>query len=241
MTRNTQLDVTNHGEIETACKLLANHYYGDRGTLAYEAFDHINATFFNGDLPTPNIQWLLTSFGHCLGFTAPTVTSRVPPLVALHPALLGGGLRDNPWGIAQKYLGACYAYETLLHECMHVSVHYLMGGNTGPTSHNSPQWISEVNRIAPMIGLNSIQAEMSKLKRVAIEGEFTKTGKPVTKVNRVSEGNIPFATAATFPHAVRRFLGDMSIYEQNNLPFVCSVPHYNGRVTHSCVLQGGAK
>ncbi len=237
---NTHLDVTNNSEIEAACKLLANHYYGERGTLAYEAFDHINATFFAGNLPTPNIQWLLTSFGHCLGFTEATVTNRVPPLVALHPSILGAGLSDNPWGIARKYLGTYYAYETLLHECIHVSVHYVLGGNTGPTSHNSPEWISEVNRIAPMIGLDGINAAMSKPKRVAAESGFTKTGKPATTVKRVSDGNIPFSTVATFPYGVREFLDDLSIYERNELPFVCSVPHYNGRVTYTYVLQGGA-
>ena len=237
---NTHLDVTNHSEIEAACKLLANHYYGERGEFAYQAFDHINATFFSGDLPTPNIQWLLTSFGHCLGFTSPTVKTRVPPLVALHPSILGGGLSDDPWGIAQKYLGACYAYEVLLHECIHVSVHYLLGGNTGESSHNSPQWISEVNRIAPMIGLDGINAAMSKPKRVAAESGFTKTGKPATTVKRVCDGNVPFKAVSTFPHGVRQFLNDLSIYEQNALPFVCSVPHYNGRVTHTYMLQGGA-
>ncbi len=237
---NTQLDVTNHSEIEAACKLLAEHYYGSRGALAYEAFDHINTTFFDDRLPTPNIQWLITPYGRCLGFTSPNVTNRVPPLVALHPALLGGGMSNNPWGVAQKYLGACYAYETLLHECMHVAVHCLMGGNTGPTSHNSPEWVSEVNRIAPMIGLGGINAAMSKPKRVAAESGLTKTGKPATTVKRVSDGNIPFGAVASFPFGTREFLGDLGIYERNELPFVSSVPHYNGRVTHSCMLQGGA-
>lgn len=225
---NSQLDVTN-GEILSACKLLAEHYYGKPGTFAYEAFDHINATFFDGNLPTPSVQWLLTPYGGCLAKTGIKVAKNVPPIVVLHSALLGGGPSKNPWGIDRKYLGSCYAYEALLHECMHVAVHFLLGGNTGPTSHNSPQWISEVNRIAPMIGLDGIKAAMSKPKRVAVEGEFTKTGKQRTTVKRVSDGNIPFKAASTFPHGVRKFLGDLAIYERNELPFVSSFPHYNGR------------
>ena len=237
---NTHLEVTNHSKIETACKLLANHYYGKPGTFAYEAFDHINATFFSGDLPTPNIQWLLTPYGNCLALTGFIVSKNVPPVVILHSALLGGGPSKDPWGIARKYLGTYYAYETLLHECIHVSVRYLLGGNTGESSHNSPEWVSEVNRIAPMIGLDGINAAMSKPKRVAAESGFTKTGKPATTVKRVSDGNVPFNAVSTFPYGVREFLGDLSMYESNELPFVCSVPHYNGRVTHNYVLQGGA-
>ena len=237
---NTELDVTNHSEIEAACKLLAEHYYGKPGTLAYEAFDHINATFFDGNLPAPNIQWLLTPYGRCLGLTGFMVSENVPPIVVLHPTMLGGGPSKDPWGIDRKYLGSYYAYETLLHECMHISVRYLLGGYTGESSHNSPQWISEVNRIAPMIGLNGIQAAMSKPKRVAAESGFTKTGKPATTVKRVCDGNVPFESVARFPHGVRQFLNDLSIYEQNALPFVCSVPHYNGHVTDNCMLQGGA-
>lgn len=44
---------------------------------------------------------------------------------------------------------------------------------------------------------------MSKPTRVPIPGKFTKRGKPKTKVQRVSEGNIPFQAAATFPTGLR--------------------------------------
>jgi hypothetical protein len=225
---NIQLGVTNNSEIAAACKLLAHHYYGQRGTLAYESFDHINAAFFAGHLPTPNIQWLLTPYGNCLASTGIRKTPNVPPVVVLHVALLGAGPTRNPWGIDRKCLGARYAYETLLHECIHISVHYLLGGNTGESSHNSPEWISEVNRIAPMIGLNDVRAAMSKPKRVIVEGEFTRSGKPTTTVQRVTVGNVPFKAAAAFPSGVRKFLGDMSVYEQNALPFACSAHDYNG-------------
>ncbi len=225
---NIQLDVTHSNEIEAACKLLARHYYGKRGVLAYESFDHINSTFFGGQLPTPNIQWLLTPYGHCLGLTGIKESLSVPPSVVLHTALLGDGAANNPWGIDQRCLGVRYAYEVLLHECIHISVHYLLGGYTGPTSHNSPEWIDEVNRIAPMIGLGDVVVAMSKSKRVPVDGEYSKTGKPATTVQRVTGGNVPFKAVATFPHGVRDFLHDMSIYEENALPFVCSV-HDNNR------------
>lgn len=38
------------------------------------------------------------------------------------------------------WLGWRYALDTLLHECMHVSVAYRLGGSTGPTSHNCDAW-----------------------------------------------------------------------------------------------------
>ena len=79
---------------------------------------------------------------------------------------------------------------------MHASVHYRLGGYNGSSSHNNDAWISEVNRLAPLLGFRNVEAGRQVPKRVAIPGEFTKTGKPATKVQKVSLGNVPFAAAA---------------------------------------------
>src|SRR5262249_2421895 len=68
--------------------------------------------------------------------------------------------RSGPWNIPAEILGPCYAYHVLLHECVHVSVDYLLGGfeshpdyRTYWTSHNNPLWVGECNRIAALMGL----------------------------------------------------------------------------------------
>ena len=204
-------------DLIAACKEIARHYHAGRGIFAYEAFEHINATFFKGELPTPLIQWGLTPHGGCLGLTK---SSAAPPVITLHPSLLGGTQKKSPWKMPPELLGTCYAYDVLLHESMHVSVRYLLGWDgSGESSHNNPHWIGEVNRIAPMLGLENVQAQGSKVKRVKVEGEITKTGKPLTKPARVNEGNVPYSAVYAFPHALRQHLGRLDFYRNAQLPF----------------------
>jgi hypothetical protein len=196
---NTSLHVTS--DVIAACKLIASTYYGERGLWAYEAFERINATYFANGLPWPFIQWAITPHGGCLGQTS----RRSAPVITLHPSLLGGTQKPNPWGIDPALLGVYFAYDILLHECIHVSVGYVLGGATGPTSHNNPQWISEVNRLAPMIGL-PVTAAASKTKRIADE-----TGKK-SRVVRTTDSSVPFAAVATFPYGVRKHLDELNVY-----------------------------
>jgi len=150
-----------------------------RGMFAYQAFDYCNGTFFDGRLPTPFISWALTPHGHCLGLTG----HATPPYIQLHPGLLGvhthtfpdGREKTSNWSIPAAWLGPVYAFDVLLHECMHVAVMCLhgrghdsaSGGDGGSprcpcgpswksgTSHNNPHWLAEVNRLAPLLGLPS--------------------------------------------------------------------------------------
>src|SRR5438045_3596938 len=57
------------GAVAAACRLIAQARDGARGVWAYRAFDHINATYWAGRLPTPLILWLITPYGACLGLT----------------------------------------------------------------------------------------------------------------------------------------------------------------------------
>ncbi len=90
-TRHTQLRVTDFSE---AARLVAAECYGDLGEFGYQAFDWINAALFDGRLPTPLILWELTAHGACLGLT--TSRPEAPPVIRLHPSLLGG---PKPWAI----------------------------------------------------------------------------------------------------------------------------------------------
>ena len=199
--------------LDAACRLIARAANQNLGVWAYQAFDYINATFFAGELPTPFLLWTVTEWGGCLGNTR----TSTPAIVRLHPGLLGGqklGPGEHPetktvWRIPYRWLGFPLAFDTLLHECIHISVAHRLGGARGKTSHNNPQWIAEVNRIAPTLGL-AITAGRSKPMRVPIEGQYTKTGKPATKVVRGSEGTVPFDAVSRFPYGVRKHLGQTS-------------------------------
>jgi hypothetical protein len=219
-THNNMLqDCATPREVINALRLVAQHFDGEHGVWAYDVFDAINASYFEGRLPTPKIQWALTAHGRCLGLTRSTAR----PVVTLHPSLLGGSELRNPWGVDPEWLGIAYAFDVLLHESIHVSQHYMLGGGIGPTSHNNTVWIAEVNRIAPMLRLAGIEAGGSKTRRVPIEGETTKTGKPATRVIRVNEGNVPYSAVCRFPHGAREYMGTAdSFYRAKILPVTCN-------------------
>ena len=190
-----------------ACRLIARARDGRKGVWAYRAFDHINATYWAGSLPTPLILWLITPYGKCLGDTR----CCTPALIRLHPGLVGGPT-ETPWGIAPEHRGYGYAYEVLLHECIHLAIFSgLVAVPSNGKSHDDPAWIAEVNRLAPLLGLH-IVAGRSKPKRVPIEGTVGKRGKPLTKPARVDEGTVPYEAITRFPHGVRQHLGCMDWY-----------------------------
>ncbi len=190
---------------------VASAYFGNRGLFAYQAFDWINRELFASELPTPLILWSLTPHGGCLGLTA--VSSS--PVITLHPSLLGGTERANPWGFEPTTLGWALAFDVLIHECIHVSVMSRLAyrRKKSETSHNNPAWLAEVARIAPKIGLPGLVADRSRTKRV-------RDAEGGSRVVRVCESNVPYRALATFPHAVRMLRGETDIYRSNRLPFV---------------------
>jgi hypothetical protein len=196
----TPRDVTQDCALRDATRLVAETYHGERGTRAYDAFEQANRTYFQNELPWPLITWALTPHGGCLGLTR----AGRAPVITLHPSLLGGTEKDNPWQVAPVWLGWRYALDVLLHECIHVSVAYRLGGRTGPTSHNCPEWISEVNRLAPLLNL-AVTAAMSKPARV-------RDDQGQSRVIRRSESTVPFRAIARFPTGVRQELGTAHAY-----------------------------
>jgi hypothetical protein len=211
--------------IQDACRIVAGHYYRERGLWVYRAWAWINETLFFNELPLPLITLGLTSHGACLAWTMSS--KERPPIILLHPSLWAGTESDDPWSFPPDLLGPRFALDSEIHEAIHVSVNYRLGGPgfaapadgagkrkifRGDSSHNNPQWIAEVNRIAPLLGLADVHAAMSVPKR---------KGK---KIVRVCEGNIPFDVAATFPRALRFHWKRLDYYrDRSPLPFECNV------------------
>ena len=191
---------TDNTVLQADLRRIAAVYDGEHAVRAYDEFEEINAEYFAGELPLPRITWGLTPHGGCLGLTrmhgAPTIT--------LHSSLLGGREKPNPWRVNPAWLGWRFALDVLLHECIHVSVAHRLGGHSGPTSHNCPEWIAEVNRLAPLLQLN-VTAARSKTKRV-------RDAQGHSRVVRVSDSTVPFKAIATFPRGVRIALGTAAEY-----------------------------
>jgi len=214
----------NRTEFAEAARLVARECFGWKGVFIYQAFDYVNRTFFEEALPCPLILWQITPHGKCLGFTESTVDQA--PVIRLHPSTLGGTETLNPWGIPAKCLGLRYAVDVLLHECIHVAASCLLGyvNGIGQSSHNNPIWVGEVNRIAKLLGFTGIEAEGTTVKRIPIDGELTKRGKQPTKSARVAAGNVPYAQCvASFPHGLRRYLGQEDYYLSRSVPFDLSL------------------
>lgn len=199
--------------IEDACRLIARTYYGQRGTWLYDAFAAINRGYYNNELPTPLITIEITPHAGCLAWCSSSGDR--PPRIAIHPTLFGVRPQGekSPWGIDPAWLGVRYVFDTLLHETIHASVDYRLGGwkGFGDTSHNNDIWVGEVNRIAPLIGIKGVEAGRKIAKRVPTKGK-TKTGKRKTEVKKVDLGNVPFQAVATFPQAMRRHFGTAAKY-----------------------------
>ncbi len=193
------MDHANKTKLRNACRMVAGQYHGAEGLWAYDEFDRINEEFFGGRLPPTLISWGLTAHGACVGMTH--LSSERAPVITLHQSLLGGSKRTNPWGVSPRHLGSRFALDTLIHECIHVNIGYVLGGYEGPTSHNNPVWVAEVNRLAPLLGFEGVTATVSKTRR---------KGKQVFR--GTADGAVPFEAVAGFPRGLRYHLKQAERY-----------------------------
>ena len=202
--------------IEDACHTVAEYCYGHCGLWLYRAFDWINHTLFSDELQYPHIVIGLTAHGGCLAWSLSRDATR-PPTILVHPSCWCGTEVENPWGIAPDILGPRFVFDVLIHETIHVSVQYRLGGRSGgDSSHNNPQWVSELERIAPLLGFEGVKAGMSKV---------TRQGK---RVRRVSQDNVPFEPAVPkFPSGLRAYRGQIDYYrDRSPPPFECNLQPY---------------
>jgi hypothetical protein len=208
--------------LHIAYRTIADHVYGRLGRFAYAAFDYLNATFFQGKLPETLLLWDLTDHGHFLGWCRSSAEG--PPIIKLHPALVAPAARppDEPvWHMPLSWFGWCLAYDVLLHECVHASVDYLLGGweyllgqRSYWSCHNNPVWVAEVNRIAPLLGYTGDAFTMKLPRRVSVPGSVGPRGKPLTRSVRAQHGNAP--DFEHFPHCLP---GREAFYLGRELPF----------------------
>lgn len=215
------MNLTPVDPVQTACLMVARHYHGAKGEWAYALFEALNKAFFEGKLPWPHINWALTPYGACLGYAH----QKGPPVIVLHPSLLGGSEKANPWKVPSAWLGWRFAADVLLHEAIHLSVAHRLGGWSGAdaTSHNNAAWVAEVNRLLGVLeipGSAGLRAGITRVQRVPHDGPLTSRGKRPTRVERVTLGDLPFAVVAGFPGALRQHLHQANLYYQGLMPAV---------------------
>jgi hypothetical protein len=221
MVLNSKSPIEGHepSTLQAATLAVAKHYHGLKGVWAFELFQEFNRLYFDDELPWPNISWALTPYGACLGYTY----QKGPASIVLHPSLLRGSEKHNPWKVPSAWLGWRLAADVLLHEMIHLSVIYRQGGWSGPgtTSHNNKAWVQEVNRLLGLLeipGSQNCQAGITRIQRVPTEGPATIRGKRPTRVERITEGNLPFGVVAGFPYAIRQHLSQANRYYQGLCP-----------------------
>lgn len=212
----SQLQVT---ELEEACRLVAASFYGNPGRWLYELYERLNEELFSGELPTALITIELTPHGKCLGLTG----CGARPRIKIHPSCFDPS-SVNPWNIDCGVLGWRFAADVMVHEMTHASVDYRCGGIRGPTSHDCPNWRSEVERIAPLVGLKGFKASRNKVERVPT-GKLNDKGKPITKTKRVLDGELPYSCTFCFPYGARMHLNQRQFYLDGCYPF--EVPHFD--------------
>jgi hypothetical protein len=201
-----------------AVRLIAQTYYGENGLWLCQAFDAINRKLFGGTLPQPLITIEMTRWSCCLGWC--WLTEGRPPHVVIHPTLFGVGRSNSkpPWSFPPHWMGRRLAFDVLLHQCVHISMQYRLGGYEGPSSHNNEKWITEVNRLCPLIGLRGIEAGRQVPKRVPNKE------KKGTVVKKIDEGNVPFHAVASFPHGIRIHQRSAErFYRRGRLPLLVSL------------------
>ena len=166
-----------------ALQTIAAHYHGDKGDFAYVCFRWVNATVFDHRLPTTLFQWALTPYGKCIGNTR-SAAERYP-IITLHPGIWGPGPEEWQPGPRQTL-------DTVIHECLHVYMLYVIGQEKGHSSHDNPTWISECLRLGPLLGLPAFQA--APTKRTWVDGSYTRS---------TPEGCLEMAALSRFPSPLR--------------------------------------
>ncbi|MBD1930294.1 hypothetical protein H6F79_00295 [Trichocoleus sp. FACHB-69] len=92
----------------------------------------------------------------------------------------------------------------LLHKMIHQAL--LQQGKVCPQSHNCEAWCDEINRLNPLMGIEtSLIARPVKQRRIKVESVAV-DGKPSTSPKVTWEprpGFMPRSTIANFPHSLR--------------------------------------
>ncbi len=152
---------------------MARHFGGDMSDELFDYYAMVNQHFFGDRLPPVFLIEAITPYGRCIGMTQ---SSDRLPVILMHKGV------DSP---AERFY-------TVLHEAIHVSCGYVLKEKqTGKRSHETASWLSEVNRIAPLLGYDNLTIAAPKnVRRPKAEGGG------LTRI----QPDPPYSCSFRFPH-----------------------------------------
>ena len=187
-------------------------YHGARGRFAYRAFGWLNPVVFDEKLPLPLLQWALTPYGGCLGFTEPRVED--DRVITLHPAIWrAAGSTRGGWA-ARIAPGPRYTLDVILHELIHVEVESLLGGwrgrPLGRSSHNNPWWCEAIERAA-----DRLRGTLLELPAFVARPTVMEHQEDGRRLRRTPAGCLSMKDISRWPHSLRA----SCYYETRAVPF----------------------
>ena len=165
---------------------------GGYGVWAYDKWAEFNNKYFEGQLIVGGIFWGLTPHGGSLGYFEGWRNA-----ITLHVSLIDPNGR-NPWDQG-KLMGEKMGSDVLLHEMMHQAIHQ-KGGDPSPNHHISQLWCDGINRLIPMIGIDT-DLVAKPIKQMRVREAGVKGNGKVSWV--VSDGGMTRNTLSSFPHSLR--------------------------------------
>jgi hypothetical protein len=121
--------------------------YGEVGAWAYDNWQVLNEVYFKGENIPGEIDWVADAGNSSLGYYAPMENR-----ILLHKELVRPRYPTPMPKWSLNNLNQRMAADVLMHEMIHQRIHQ-SGGWEGESSHNNQRFVSEVNRIAALLGL----------------------------------------------------------------------------------------
>ena len=128
-------------------KALGLEQFGDVGAWAYDEWRSLNRAFFEGRNHPGAIAWQAADAGESLGSYAAAEN-----VIYLFKGLVRPRYPTPMAEWCLTHLNRRLASDVLLHEMMHQKIQQT-GGWQGADCHVNARFVAEVNRIAPLIGL----------------------------------------------------------------------------------------
>ena len=157
----------------TELKTIGFEKYKDVGAWTYDNWQILNETYFKGKNIPGEIDWVTDGANFSLGYYSPMENR-----ILLHKGLVRPRYPNPMPKWCLNNLNQRMARDILIHEMIHQRIHQT-GGWEGESSHNNPRFVSEVNRIAVLLGLDVaakvIQTQQAdgKMKRQVEPGCLT--------------------------------------------------------------------
>jgi hypothetical protein len=187
--------------LSRADRAALENLWTDAGAWVAETWAQLNRQCFDGKLRYQGVVFGLTPHANHLGHTYLSGVGIPAGRITLHSSLLDPR-SATVWGMSASEMGDRFASDVLLHEMIHAWI--LQTGRHDPEerrkrgTHNNEPWCAEVTRIAPLIDLGNIDAQVIKARRVPdAEGKLT----IITK--DAPDGFLGQGEIARFPHSLR--------------------------------------